>query len=474
MYKQFLALLSCCFLFMGCDSDYEEPAPAKPANPKQEVVFSDFEPKEGPMRTRMFITGSNFGTVLEKIHVKVGGMDAKVIGSDGKKIYIMVPKKAFSGIVEVEIEGEDGRILAHHVFDEVFAYQAKTVVGTLFRSVNEYGESNGDITGPFEQASLYSVDFMWFASKKDASGNYIYREAYVSGWSTGVHKLDFITNSYEIVTPSNPHEMRSFAMTAENDTLLMPDDNGVTDHKNGSVNIYYYTRRDNFKQRQAYCYGDCAYTCASHPVEHTVFYQAWPKGSVWKMNGEKDATGKWIPKKLFELCSFLPASDGIKMNMIVHPTGKYMYIMGRDMSCILKSTYNYETHEFNYPTVFAGHTTYIGYQDGTGSTIRFSDEMSQGVFVKNPAYEGQDDEYDFYVADSWNDCVRILTPEGKISLYAGRANLNVDGKSNGYVDGDPITEARLHNCQGICYDPDSKTFYLGEWNNHAVRYITQE
>lgn len=62
------------------------------ADPGKAVTFADFTPKTGSAATRLYITGSNFGTDPEKIHVTVGGVPAAVIGSDGQRIYSVVQK----------------------------------------------------------------------------------------------------------------------------------------------------------------------------------------------------------------------------------------------------------------------------------------------------------------------------------------------------------------------------------------------
>lgn len=48
----------------GCSDDggYEGPKPVETADPSKPVIFSDFSPKEGAVRTLVFIEGSNFGT----------------------------------------------------------------------------------------------------------------------------------------------------------------------------------------------------------------------------------------------------------------------------------------------------------------------------------------------------------------------------------------------------------------------------
>lgn len=51
---------------------------------------------------------------------------------------------------------------------------------------------------------------------------------------------------------------------------------------------------------------------------------------------------------------------------------------------------------------------------------------AQGVFVKNPEYAGEEDEYDFYFCDERNHCIRILTPTGRVVTFAGRGNDSSD------------------------------------------------
>lgn len=471
MYKHFFFFLLCCIFMLGCNNDIKDSVKTEGSDPSKPVVFDDFTPKEGTVRTRLYITGNNFGTDVDKIHVIVGGKSAKVIGSNGNKIYCMVPKRAYDGLIQVDIEGASGDTLVNYTFDDMFTYHAHQTVGTLIRRVDEKGNSLGDIVGPLSEASISSVDFMHFLSKPGE-----YKDVYISGWGSGIHKIDLLKGTYEVLIPHLHNEMRSFTFTAEGDTLLMPDDNGQA-YDRDRPTIYYALRSEGFKNVRPYYYGTCSFTVCSHPIDHTVFYQSWANGGVYKMNGQYNAsTQQYEPKKIFELSSFLTASGGLKMNFIVHPSGKYMYIVGIDMHAILKSNYNFQTHEFEYPIIVAGSVTGTGYAEGVGSVARFSSHISQGVFVKNQEYvkEGKEDVYDFYVADSYNDCIRKITPEGATSLMAGRANINVDGKSNGYVDGDPLKEARFHQCQGIAYDPDTETFYVGEWNNHAVRYITTE
>ena len=62
-------------MFIGCKDD---DVASGSFDPSQPVEFKDFSPKEGQVRTRLYIYGKNFGTDETKIHVNVGGKEAKI------------------------------------------------------------------------------------------------------------------------------------------------------------------------------------------------------------------------------------------------------------------------------------------------------------------------------------------------------------------------------------------------------------
>lgn len=70
MKNHLITVLVCCLFFIGCKDDK---ANSNQYDPSQPVVFTDFSPKEGSMRTRLYIEGSNFGNDPTKIHITIGG-----------------------------------------------------------------------------------------------------------------------------------------------------------------------------------------------------------------------------------------------------------------------------------------------------------------------------------------------------------------------------------------------------------------
>jgi hypothetical protein len=119
--------------------------------------------------------------------------------------------------------------------------------------------------------------------------------------------------------------------------------------------------------------------------------------------------------------------------------------------------------------MICGQETRSGWIDGMGSGAMLAGP-EQGIFVKNSEYEGLEEEYDFYFCDKDNHCIRILTPEGRVTTYAGRGG----GLTSGYVDGELRTQALFDKPASIAYDEKRNCFYVGDVNNHRIRKIAPE
>ena len=100
----------------------------------------------------------------------------------------------------------------------------------------------------------------------------------------------------------------------------------------------------------------------------------------------------------------------------------------------------------------------------------------QGVFVKNPEYAGQEDEYDFYFCDNQNHCIRCLTPDGRVTTYAGRGSASAVADNNvwGTEDGDLREVARFRDPTGLAYDEETNTFYILDTVGRKIRTISME
>ena len=105
-------------------------------------------------------------------------------------------------------------------------------------------------------------------------------------------------------------------------------------------------------------------------------------------------------------------------------------------------------------TTIAGDSV-AGYADGIGNAARFN----------GPSGIVSDENGMLYVADFLNNVIRLVTPEGQVSTYAGTGTA-------GTANGD------RQSCQftlpvGMCKGPDGN-IYISDWGSFRVRKMTPQ
>jgi hypothetical protein len=105
-------------------------------------------------------------------------------------------------------------------------------------------------------------------------------------------------------------------------------------------------------------------------------------------------------------------------------------------------------------TTLAGKAGEVGSADGTGSNARFNDP--RGVAVNAAG--------NVYVADTFNNTIRKITPAGVVSTLAGLAG------ATGSADGTG-SAARFNRPQGVAVDAASNVF-VTDTSNDTIRRIT--
>ncbi|GAB3310100.1 hypothetical protein GCM10027348_42610 [Hymenobacter tenuis] len=104
-------------------------------------------------------------------------------------------------------------------------------------------------------------------------------------------------------------------------------------------------------------------------------------------------------------------------------------------------------------TTLAGKAGVSGYADGQGTSALFSYPTGITIDAKGV----------LYVADTYNQVIRTITPTGKVSTLAG-----VPG-SSGHADG-PARTARFLRPNGLVIDSRG-VIYVADTGNHTVRVI---
>ena len=478
-----LAVFIACFGVTGCNEEggYEEPKPAQPSDPSKPVSFTDYSPKEGPVRTLVFIEGSNFGTDVTKIKVTIGGIDAPIIGSSGSKICVMTPRRADAGDVKVIILGADNQMLAEHTFPDLFFLHSTLQVGTLVGKVDpSRGENDNSsiIDGTFEEAEFMSP--WWLEIDVDAEGNKVLycidNNANPDGNLAALRKIDLTNREVGTVFmkgQAGVWQVKSMVFeTSTRDTLFFVDDNGRgnwTD-RHAMPNMFYALRSENFRKVYPYLYAQCSYSAVSM-TDGTIFYNTWTTSVVYKAREVWDETAKmWDGLPLFSV----RANSENHVYMCRHPEDLYVYMTG--FEGVYKCAYDKVNKVLVSSVLHAGEVNGgAGYADGPGTTARFN-RPRQGVFVKNPDYvaEGREDVYDFYLCDHNNHAIRKVTPEGLVTTFAGRGSVGIDGQVLGWIDGEARETARFREPCGIAYDEEEGIFYVADRNNKRIRTISVE
>ena len=147
--------------------------------------------------------------------------------------------------------------------------------------------------------------------------------------------------------------------------------------------------------------------------------------------------------------------NDMEMRLLFNKTGDILYIIARKKHCIYRVTYNAATHTFGIPELFAGDYGESGYASGKGTGARFN----------QPSTPCLDPEGNLLIPDKMYHCIRKITPEGEVTLYAGQP------QKSGHTDGLP-DKAKF-------YEPEAVTFsgnalIVADRGNHCVRNVVIE
>jgi len=103
-------------------------------------------------------------------------------------------------------------------------------------------------------------------------------------------------------------------------------------------------------------------------------------------------------------------------------------------------------------TTFAGSGA-AGFANGTGTAAIF--ERPSGIAIDNNG--------NFYVADEYNHCIRMITPSGVVTTFAG------DAQSEGFLDAAKAS-AKFSFPRGVAVD-SANNVYVADTGNHRIRRI---
>ncbi len=424
---------------------------SKTHDPNKPIEVTDFSPKDCRARTRLYIFGKNFGTDVSQIHVKVGGTEANVIGSDGEVIYCIVSPKSYNNDkVEVAVGQTENYTAAPMPVNYTVTKQVKTLCGYI----DETGKTEA-VDGSFDVAGFVGPEWMT-ADPKNPHMVYLVDNREV------IRILDMQKREVSRLISKGQaqwYSIREIGFTRTGDTLLVANEQDAET----AVAMSMLFRKDDYKKPMVAVRGRKNNSVSPHPYNRELYFSERNTGTIFKHLWE------WAPEKKEKL--FIVGGDDSQIFIAFHPTGNYAYIVIPPRKRIYKAEYDWVNHTLKAPVEFCGNGS-EGCVDGLGLNAKLGNPM-QGVFVYNQAYAdaGKEDCYDFYFADQYSHAIRYVTPEAYVHTYAGRGSKGLDKNPYGYVDGDLLEEARFNQPAGIAFDAVNRIFYVADKNNKRIRVI---
>ena len=113
-------------------------------------------------------------------------------------------------------------------------------------------------------------------------------------------------------------------------------------------------------------------------------------------------------------------------------------------------------------SLFAGNSR-VGYSGDFGPAVKAQLNQPTGIAV--------DAANDVYIADSMNNVVRLVTPDGTIVTIAGNGVAGYSGDGGGSTAVDPTTQGMLNHPYGLALDKNGN-LYIADNGNHAIRIVS--
>lgn len=406
-------------------------------NLKAEVT--DFSPATGGRNTLLTLGGSNFGTDMNNVKVTINGKEALVKTVSNEIITAEVQKGTSSGIVRVILgERPNAQIL---IYDKTFTYVSNQIVSTYLG-----GKGSGETDGAFSVAILSKPRYLKWG--KDNSLYIVEDGASLADDMACIRvaKNNQLTTLLKATESPLVQRMRAIDLSLDENTMYIANDNNA----DGTMGFGTMTKNGNNYENLTSLWDQGGITAVKvHPETGAIFIGYHSGSWIYQYDGTN-----FIPKFQLPDASGTAASKGNINGIAFDKSGTTVYIVSRKNHVIYKASYDLVTGEFSGVKLLAGSFGVTGYADGTGASAKFN-EPSQGDV-------GEDGN--FYVADRGNHCIRVITPDGEVSTYAGQ-------NKSGMVDG-IASQAEFSNPEGCQFGPDG-ALYIADYSNHAIRKVEE-
>lgn len=431
-------LFSIAFSVVSC-SDDETSSTGTPYNPNKPVKLGTFYPDSGGIATKVIITGENFGTEASAVKVWYNQKRAAVVQAIGDRLYVITPRQPGEACTISVVVGKDSV-----TFDQTFEYTTQTTVTTVAGKGGIGAQKMVD--GTLSEAEFYDPRYVCV----DAENNVFVSDCYG-------HAIRLLNEEENMVTTlvkgtSMCQYPNALETDSEGRTVFAMLDGATDGIVELNPDIEWAPRKVRVHAKAGTpdfnLSGDWTHSVTNNWSDGLMYFRTY-KGTLIKFD----------PKTKEAEAIYFNLEAQTDSYLAFHPTTpNLLYICFAKLNKIMTLEVN---KEGAVPEHYAGSEDGVGgkgWEDGYRLDAKFNDPR-QIVF---------DEDNNLFVADTENNCIRKITPDGNVSTVIGIPGS--DGK--GFVDGGP-DDALFSHTSGVSISREG-VIYVADRNNRAIRKLSIE
>lgn len=461
-------------------------------DPSKAIEITGFYPDSGGIATPIIIEGSNFGS--DTTGLKVYFQDslgvkhpAGLVGSNGKKIYAMVPKLTYLRSIDIIVERtqEGGKTITTKS-DESFIYKTQTTVSTVVGRPETDNQSLPTVGGDFTTAT-FSAPFAIVLDDEDnifvTERNFEHQNGLY--WSQGARNengdgvsgnLIIADTKAQTVTVvqygSNLPNAPTFSGEEGLETVYVPEDDGLYYYQLPKSLSYAPRRRSLITgpDTKDVIEGNWKYSFVANEVDNMIYTVMW-KGQLVRFNPSTRNVDVLLDNVLPNIPN-MRGQSGSNVYCIfspLEPTMLYICmedynIIGRvdvaDLEDKDKTTYKGESYAGR--AYIEGPVNGRGWEDGLLENARF-------MGPKQICFTG---DGKLYIADTGNHCVRVIDTTAPKEIATVNTAIGLP-QSAGFKDGGPDL-AKFYYPTGVAVNADGSIVYVADHRNKVIRKLSIE
>lgn len=488
-FYQFLCIPFFVALIISCNDENETKYQA--FDPSKPIEITGFYPDSGGVATPFIIEGSNFGS--DTTGLKVYFEDslgvkhiAGLVGSNGVKIYAMVPKLTFLRQINIIVERtpETGNTVSG-VSDDIFLYKTQTTVSTVVGKPEPDNQSMRTMGGDFAAATL-SAPFAIvlddedniFITERAFNHQGIYssqgaRNDNGDGVNSNISIADTKSQTMTVVRyGANYVNAPTFLGQDGNESVYMPEDDGLYYYQLPKSLSYAPRRRSliTSPETKDIIEGNWKYSFVANKEDNMIYTVMW-KGQLVRFNPVTRNVELLLDNVLPNIPNARGQSGGntycifspLEPNMLYFCMEDYNMIGRVDVSKLAdKDRTTYKGENYAGKAFIDGPVNGRGWEDGLLLNARFMGPK-QICFTS----DGK-----LYIADTGNHCIRVIDTTVPVDKATVSTAIGLP-QSPGFRDGGPEM-AKFYYPAGVAVNSDGSIVYVADHRNKVIRKLSIE